>query len=1227
MSKQNPPEKIAFLIDIADEGNEIRAIALPHDEDWKIAGVMPRRKKESDLFRLAFLLAAKAYSKATELEKSGGRLNPDPDSDTTKIALINTDDADYTVWKPSLQSWRNFLKGHGAKQYVCVPRGLKKSLAALFPKRGKGDEGRPSPLVTLVEPRSSEDFFFSSVQRCNISREREPDSPLRQGEQLTLKNLRDSALDEKGIADLMERILIHIYDSKNRDRWWVRYSHGLDKLEVVHLYPLDVAAEEQRKHTAETTREHSNGTVPTEPIFRVPMHYSRLLHEYYRAVLLGPSGAGKTTIMSAIARAWIKKHGGRATPETVPVLVRLGDYDPGMKLSELIVESICDIVAQASNKDYRKNIERWLRSENSRSKKVVFLFDGYNDIIEGRKIFRRQFMKFLRGRTDNRVIVSAQTYGAEDLEQDWRHVKLEKPTIEQMEKYLESSALGVGASVFRSQIKNDPKLLSLAETPFNLTIIAQYIRENRFAKIPPNQGELIEWMVDGSIKRKQGEGVLLPDNVYPYEISSFLNNVAHSLIKRRTHDDSRDDTQNKEIRHPHDTAPLWPRDLDSLQEVLGYAKAAGLLRCSGLESHDNRVIFHHDLYRDYFAARYLLDHSKELFENLESEYLEYMKWDEPLLMAADLSKDELFSLRLASEISQVDMFFGTEFLARSSVKGIALVMELLRGIDYIERCIPFAFMVPMEDIDLSTPQCVALSTLNEADLLKLYRELSYASPKHYSVVAALLFKYGHGWKNRFTLPEVEDPWAAYFILLGLKRVGDHDSLQTAIKITRRAMSYISSKVDRLLRGLWRTALMEVMRRFSHDFSLELLLDMVSSPENQDILTTLSSWLEEVHLDSDGFSKVVPLLSHPHFYIRNAAVYSIARSGIPAASGALMDHLQQRILVSPQTIDSDEFSTIALTIGYVRPEVFEGALADFLRRFEKQMRASNPAQLVSALGWLRSEWAGELLADLLSKGIEPETVARYLGRFGSVAAITENLRNIAATHASPKIRSMATIALAPTRDEHALQHVMKILRWASQSRKTGSKKEVMSTKRILTQSMKRSDKRSSQYQEAKCAVVVVSDLRLKEAAPHVLTLLKQDHVPVSLREKCIDALAELGYTPSLPYIERFFFQNKELRWRSGRALIRLSVNCSSDERASLLLMLKRGSQAAAVEKNSSFLWEVRNTILDIFQQQKQRFSCLLSGWPSGLRSVPADYQPIWLPEFRRVLLPETTTTSD
>ena len=1226
MSDTNLPKKIAFLIDCNDKGNEVKAIASPRGKSWKIAGVMPS-PKESELFRLAFLLAARAQSLAIELEKQCQEPDAGSRSAAGNIPLINVDHPDYPIWHSVARSWLNFLKSHGPDKYKSIPQQLKNDLAALFPKRGKEIKGKPLPSVTVARCMSLKDLFLCSLPGYNVSKEREPSAIPKLGEKLTLKDLQNSALDIQRLPDLMEQILDDIARRKNPDTWYVHYKEGLRELKPDYFYSLKVRERRRQERTRQTEQEHFIAALSSEPPSGLAKDYEWLLHEHSRSVLIGPSGAGKTTIMSALARAWIKEHGGIATPQVVPVFVRLGDYERGKKLHDLIVESICDITAQASRRNYKKDIERWLRSENSRGKYVAFLFDGYNDLTEGRRAFQQQFRKFHRSHPDNRIIVSAQTYGAEDLEPTWPRVRLEKPTTEQIEEYLQRSVPEAGGAVFNNQIKDDPKLLSLAETPFNLMLIAECIKGSPFAKLPTNQGKLIEFMVHRSIERKEGEGVILPDDVYDHEVQDFLQNVAHSLIKKRTLGDSGEDTQTTAVRHPDDTLPLWHRkDLASLQEVLKYAKAVGILRCSGLERHNNRVIFHHDKYTDYFAAQYLLHHGKELFENLESEYLEYMKWDEPLLMVADLRKDELFGLRLASEISQVDMFFGTEFLARSSVKSIALVMELLRGIDYIERCIPFAFMVPIKDIDLSTPQCVALSTLNEADLLKLYRELPYALPKHYSVVAALLFKYGHGWTNRFTLPEVEDPWTAFFILLGLKSVGDRDSLQTAIEMTRRAISYISSKVDRLLRGLWRMTLTEVLRRFSHDFSLELLLDMISSPENQDILTTLSSWLEEMHLDSDGFSKVVPLLSHPHFDIRNAAVYSIARSRIPAASGTLMEHLQQRILVSPQTIDSDEFLTIALTVGYLRPEVFQGALADFLRRFEKQMRASDPAQLVSALGWLRSEWAGELLADLLSKNIEPEKVVGYLRRFCGVVAITERLRNIAATHASVKIRSMATIALAPTRDEHALLHVMKILRWAAQSRKTGPKKEVMSATRSLTRSMKRPDKVSSQYQEAECAVELVSLLRWKEAAPYVFTLLKQDHVPVSLRTVCIDALAELGYTPSLPYIERLFYQNKELRWRSGRALIKLSVNCSCDERASLLLRLKHRSQAAE-DKDSSVVWEVRQTVLAILQQQRQRFACLLKGWPSGLRFVPADHQPPWLSEFGRTLLPETTTTSD
>ncbi len=1226
MPQEKPPNKIAFIIALEDKGNEVKAITLPHREYWKIAGVMPSRKS-SDLFRLAFLFAARAYRKATELEKSGGRLMPERDSDTTKIALVGKDDPDCPVWEPVVHYWiKSFLSSYGPKKLICIPQDLKDDLAALFPKRGKREKGRPFPLVTLAHAMSSKDFFFCSLQKYNISkgrtvsRQSKPSPQLRRGEQLTLKNLQDSALDEECVADLMQRILVDIYRSEIGDKWWVRYTDGLSALKPDHFYSLQTRPVKRRDRDLQLPHEQLERSASDEPILEVPRRYDGLLREHHKAVLIGPSGAGKTTIMSAMARAWIKEHGGVATPTTMPILVRLGDYESGKKLSDLIVESLSDIVPRSWQKGYAKDIERWLRSENSRSKHVAFLFDGYNDLIEGRRAFQRQFMKFLRSHADNRIVVSAQTYGAEDLEPSWPRVTLEKPTIEQIEEYLERSIPEVGSAVFNNQVKRDPKLYSLAETPFNLKLIAEYIKENRFAKLPPNQGKLIESMVLRSIERKKKEGVILPDNVYDSEVQDFLQSVAHSLIKRRTLDGSEEDAQDTAVRHPDDTLPLWRRkdDIASLQEVLKYAKAVGFLERSGLERHNNRVIFHHDLYRDYFAARYLLDHKDELFQDLESEYLEYVKWDEPLLMMGDLSDDEDLCSGLMLRTSKVDMRLAAEFALRACSVRAETCLELLPDLLSYGDSVPGRHRE--RDLDVGRAAFQLLSRFDPRKLTEVYERFS-DEPLVLQVIYPILLQDGPS-SQRPTHPDIEalDEPRTIALLKGLSYLGTRDALNRAIDIITRAVPRLRRSGDSPRRNYDIFSILGTWRAF---LSVGEILELLKSQEDPGVRSPLSMllYLGRLKLGEIDLSALAQLLDDPDEVIAHSAMFAAGRIGgeraVRMLTGLLEKHLEILAAKHPCACEDSDLQAVLASFAMIHSERAAQVLRESVMNKIQSLSESNIKDIIWMISLHGGEAQAELLVELLPHTERPGALCSALQRFRRSERIVKRLNHLRESASLRHVHDKAALALGLMGHQLATSDVLEIL-----NRPLPPLIEIRNVQpEGLTTNGDAKRKRREGILNRWClldlAVRAAGALMRQEAAPRVLELGQSDDVPFFVKATCVNVLADLKYVASLQFLLSVFHEGRGVEgWHAAAALAEIAP-CLFDEQCYSIVSALRESYDEAVKKHHEAIIRCnRLTTERILIQRKRRFTEHLAGWPLGLKCVPTLDQPEWLRELRK-----------
>jgi HEAT repeat protein len=129
----------------------------------------------------------------------------------------------------------------------------------------------------------------------------------------------------------------------------------------------------------------------------------------------------------------------------------------------------------------------------------------------------------------------------------------------------------------------------------------------------------------------------------------------------------RDFLQGK-VAYPDDCAVRW------LEDLLKYH----LLQ----RGTDNRIEFRHQLIQEYYAAEYLWERLADISdEGLVWEYLNYLKWTEPLALMLALVEDEAQAVRVVNLALEVDLGLGARLAGEVKPELQAQTVDLVAGLE------------------------------------------------------------------------------------------------------------------------------------------------------------------------------------------------------------------------------------------------------------------------------------------------------------------------------------------------------------------------------------------------------------------------------------------------------------------------------------------------------------------------------------------------------------------
>jgi hypothetical protein len=427
--------------------------------------------------------------------------------------------------------------------------------------------------------------------------------------------------------------------------------------------------------------------VPLEPAF--PLQLAEAVAQHRRVLLIGPAGSGKTCLLKSFVDDALRLRDSRRCEAPIPIYIQLNHVGHATQdvLRKQIVSTVMRTVATCPNQDIQKaasrvgarrplsrhealevirsEVDYWVRSANADEPPVVFLIiDGLSTLPpQVRYGIRDELEEFLGRRWA--IVVAANSVQHENPLPSFAQLEILELSDDRIAQYLDATWPGKGDTIVSRLRVRNKGLLTLIRRPYYLHLYRETVDPSDPDSVAGKEGVLIERFVSRSYSRalegrlRAASGVSEPDFHYA------LAELAKKAISRDTHGQGSHLLYPGDFKHPGAGKTSWRRVL-RLAELCGVLAESGLSRSRADD--EGRVWFSHDLFRDYYASRWL-SHRKQhgkLGVPLLCSLLEYRSWDQPLRMLFDTIEAPDFQAWLALEIGNHDPYFAADCVARRS---------------------------------------------------------------------------------------------------------------------------------------------------------------------------------------------------------------------------------------------------------------------------------------------------------------------------------------------------------------------------------------------------------------------------------------------------------------------------------------------------------------------------------------------------------------------------------
>jgi HEAT repeat protein len=386
-------------------------------------------------------------------------------------------------------------------------------------------------------------------------------------------------------------------------KWWLDEINDLTWVE----FPLSSITKEKPKNPDEQPK-----NTPPQLVLDAIKGYVK-----EKILIVGPPGAGKSTLLETIC----KQAAARAIEDAsapIPILVELRDYKAGEGFRGLILQNLESHDPSLDDENLKKLLQE---------RRLLLLVDGLNEKSEA----QRDLTAFCRNIP--LIATSRQEGDGWGIE---RKLELQPLAEKQVRDFFELRL--PDADRAHVQALGD-RVKDFGQTPLMVWMLYSIFRANK--DVPETRGEAYRSFTTLYAERAK-DGIDLSD------ARSLLGKLAFEMMRSPS-----DDPTDFRLKISEVEAQNILGSEATLKRMLNH-----LLKQQGKPG-NREISFCHQSLQEYYAAEWLLVRVKMLEDAmLQQEFLNYLKWTEPVALMLALLEDVDWAVRVVDWALDVDLMLG-----------------------------------------------------------------------------------------------------------------------------------------------------------------------------------------------------------------------------------------------------------------------------------------------------------------------------------------------------------------------------------------------------------------------------------------------------------------------------------------------------------------------------------------------------------------------------------------
>ena len=320
--------------------------------------------------------------------------------------------------------------------------------------------------------------------------------------------------------------------------------------------------------------------------------------KYPCVILLGDPGCGKTTALENLAYQF-SDH-----PDTLPVPLRLSEFDAGMRMEDFIIQGWGGLVEAGhwGAQELAACLETYLESG-----KLFILFDALNEMpLEGYRESSLALRRFIDRWSvkGNRFLVTCRILDYGEELSGLQRVEVQPLSDDQIRLFLQNELPEKWQALWQNLTRSDDRrhrLLEMARNPYLLTLMVDVFEED--SQLNENRVALMQRFTQ--ILMSWAKAKCPPDQWLSADVQCEALAVMAFEMQARSGFGTKVKTEQVKAVMPYEVKidPNWPPQAAPPDEVLSLAASAKIIE---MPIDRTTVRFYHQLLQEYFAANQML---------------------------------------------------------------------------------------------------------------------------------------------------------------------------------------------------------------------------------------------------------------------------------------------------------------------------------------------------------------------------------------------------------------------------------------------------------------------------------------------------------------------------------------------------------------------------------------------------------------------------------------------